>query len=93
MISQNECSSFPKRQILNSSKLKDFADDNFKFDYNYRQLSKGGRKHSGKRRNCSLRAISPIPTVFSKRLVLQIRKDNGFFGKGLMPYVKDINSC
>ena len=27
-----------------------------------------GRKHCGKRRNCSLRAISPFPTVFSKRL-------------------------
>ena len=27
------------------------------------------RNHCGKRRNCSLRAISPIPTVF-KRLVL-----------------------
>ena len=24
------------------------------------------RKHCGKRRNCSLRAISPFPTVFSK---------------------------
>ena len=27
-----------------------------------------GRKHCGKRRNCSLRAISPFPTVFSKAL-------------------------
>ena len=26
------------------------------------------RKHCGKRRNCSLRAISPFPTVFSKDL-------------------------
>ena len=25
-----------------------------------------GRKHCGKRRNCSLQAISPFPTVFSK---------------------------
>ena len=25
-----------------------------------------GRKHPGKRRNCSLRAISPFPTMFSK---------------------------
>ena len=28
-----------------------------------------GRKHCGKRRNYSLRAISPFPTVFSKRLM------------------------
>ena len=27
-----------------------------------------GRKHCGKRRNCSLRAISPFPIVFSKGL-------------------------
>ena len=38
------------------------------------------RKHCGKRRNCSLRAISPFPTVFSS-LVLQTRKNKGLFGK------------
>ena len=31
---------FPTRQILDSSKLKDFADDNFRFDENGRKLSK-----------------------------------------------------
>ena len=31
---------FPKRQILDSSKLKEFADDNFKFVENDRKLSK-----------------------------------------------------
>ena len=30
----------PKRQILDSSKLKKFADDNFKFDENGRNFSK-----------------------------------------------------
>ena len=39
-----------------------------------------GRKHCGKRRNCSLQAISPFPTVFSKR---QTRKNQGLFWKGL----------
>ena len=29
---------FPKRQILDSSKLKGFADDNFKFNENCRKL-------------------------------------------------------
>ena len=57
-----------RRQILDSSKLKDFVDDNFKFDKNGRKLSKLVKKHCGKRRNCSLRAISPFPTVFSKGL-------------------------
>ena len=32
--------SFPKRQILDSSKLKEFVDDNFKFDENCRKFSK-----------------------------------------------------
>ena len=31
---------FPKQQILYSSKLKDFADDSFKFDENGRNFSK-----------------------------------------------------
>ena len=30
----------PKRQILDSSELKEFADDNFKFDENSEKLSK-----------------------------------------------------
>ena len=31
---------FPKQHILDSSKLKEFADDNFKFDENGRKFSK-----------------------------------------------------
>ena len=43
-----------RQQILDSSKLKELAADNFKFDENGRKLS--------------LQAISPFPTVFSKGL-------------------------
>ena len=32
------CSPFPKRQILDSSKPKGFADDNLKFDVNGRKV-------------------------------------------------------
>ena len=32
--------SFPKRQIIDSSKLKEFADDNFKYDENGRKYFK-----------------------------------------------------
>ena len=46
--------------------MKEFADDNFKFDENGKQPT--GRKHCGKRRNCWLRAISPFPTVLYKDL-------------------------
>ena len=31
---------FPKRQIFYSSKLKEYADDNFRFDKNSRKFSK-----------------------------------------------------
>ena len=57
-----------RRQILDSSKLKEFADDNFKFDKNGRKLSKWVENTVGKGEICSLQAISPFPTVFSKGL-------------------------
>ena len=41
-----------------------------------------GRKHSGKNRNCSLRAISPFPTVFSKGLFPRAVKRCHCVGKG-----------
>ena len=71
-----------KRQILDASKLKDFADDNLKFYENGRKFPKMVRKHCGKRRNCSLRAISPFPTVFSKGLYCRHVKTRACLGKG-----------
>ena len=35
-----------------------------------------GIKYSGKKRNCSLQAVPPFPSVF-KRLILQTRKNPG----------------
>ena len=40
--------SFPKRQISNSSKLKEFADDNFNFNENGRKLPKLVENTEGK---------------------------------------------
>ena len=40
LLERSDAYPFPKQQILNSSKLKEFADDNFKFDENGRKLSK-----------------------------------------------------
>ena len=51
-----------RRQILDSSKVKKFADDNFEYDENGRTLSKRVENAVGKG------AISPFPTVFSKGL-------------------------
>ena len=39
---------FPKRRILDSSKLKEFADDNFEFDENGRKVSKSVENTVGK---------------------------------------------
>ena len=39
---------FPKRKILDSSELKDFAGDNFKFDENGKKLSKRVENTVGK---------------------------------------------
>ena len=44
-------------------------------------------------RNCSLQAISPFPTMFFLRLVLQTHKNKGLFGKGLMPYCAALNQA
>ena len=52
-------------KILDLSKLKEIADDNFKLDENGRELSKC-RKHCEKSRNCWLRAISLFPTCFQE---------------------------
>ena len=49
--------------------------------------SKRGRKHCGKKRNCSLRAISPFPAVFSKDLYCRHVKTRACMGKGL-PHLK-----
>ena len=45
MLCERKSEPFPKRQILDSSKMKEFADDDFKFDKNERKLKKGG--HDG----------------------------------------------
>ena len=45
---------FPKRQILDNSKLRGFADDNFKYDENGRKFSKRVENIvEKKKRNCS----------------------------------------
>ena len=71
---------FTKRQILDSSKLKEFADDNFKFDENGRKFLKPVENTVGKRRNCSF-----SHSVF-KTQVMQTHKIQGLFGKGLTLY-------
>ena len=56
--------------------MKEFSDDNFKFDKNSIKFSKWVENTVG-RGEITQRAISPFPTVFFKRLVLQPRKNDG----------------
>ena len=72
---------FPKRQIFDSSKLKEFADDNFKFDENKRTFSKLVENSGEERRNYSSQAISPFPAVFSKDLYCRHIKTKACLGK------------
>ena len=83
MLFEEGAEPFSKRQILDSSKLKEPADDNSKFDENGKNVSQKGRKHSAKRRNCLSQAISPFPTVFSKDLYSRHVKTRACLGKGL----------
>ena len=59
----------------------------FQFDKNGRK----GRKHYGKMRNCSLRAISPFPTVFSKGLFPRGVKRRHCVGMGKEKKVVEIS--
>ena len=47
-------------------------------------ISQKGQKHSGKRRNCSIRATSPFPTVFSKDLFGIHIKNESLLEKSLL---------
>ena len=76
-------SPFPKRQILDSSKLTDFAVGNFKFYENGGKFSKSIENAVGKGEIACYKQFLLFPTVFSKDL-LQTRKNQGLFGKGFI---------
>ena len=54
------------RQILDSSKLKEFADDNFKFDENGRKLSKRVENTVGKGEIARYEQFLLFPQCFQK---------------------------
>ena len=57
---------FPKRQILDSSKLKEFADDNFKFDENSRNFSEQVENTAGKGEIARYEQFLVFPRFFQK---------------------------
>ena len=77
---------FPKRQILDSPILKEFADDNFKFDENGRKFTQMPIEILLEKKKLLLTS-NIFPSVF-KRLKLQTHKTWGLFGKGLTVLLK-----
>ena len=73
---------FPKQQILHSSKLKEFTDDNFKFDENGGKFSKRVENTVGKGEIARYEQFLLLPQCF-KSLKLQTLKNQGLFGKEL----------
>ena len=65
----------------------------FQIRYQWQKVLKTDRIHCGKTRNCSLRAISPFPTEFSKHLYYRHVKTRACLGKGLeLPFSETIPS-
>ena len=76
-------SPFPKRQILDSSKLKEIADDNFIFDENGGKFSEWAENAVGKREIARyVQAFSPFPIEFSKDLYCRHVKTMACLRKG-----------
>ena len=74
---------FPKRHILDSSKLKEFADHNFNFYENGRKFSEPVENSVEKG------AFSPFSTVFSKEFYCRHVKTRACLGKGSMSSIMD----
>ena len=74
---------FPKRQILDASKLKGLADNNFKFDENGRKLPKWEEKPLREKEKLLVTSKFSFSHSVFKRIVLQTRKNQGLLGKGL----------
>ena len=60
---------FPKQDILYSSKLKEFADDNFEFDENGRQFSKQIENTVGKGEIARYEQFILFPQCFQKTCI------------------------
>ena len=72
----NFCEPFSKRQILDSSKMEQFADDNFISDKNGRKFSKRVKNTVGKGEIAVTSNCFFSNSVF-KRLVLQTHNNQG----------------
>ena len=71
---------------MDSSKVKEFADDNFKFDTSGRKFSKRVTDTAGKgkkkKKNARYEQCLSFPTVISKDLNYRHVKSRSCFGRG-----------
>ena len=70
----NSSKPITRQHILDSSKLKDFADDNFKFDENGRKLSKQVENTVGKGEIARYEQFFLFPQCFEKACFLGASK-------------------
>ena len=73
---------FSKRQILDSLKLRGFADDNFKVDENDVKFFQQVENTMRKGEIAHYERFLFFPQCFQETQVLQTRKNQGLFGKG-----------
>ena len=78
-----------RRQISDSSKLKEFADDNFKFEENGRKLSKRVENTVWEKEKVLVTSYFSFSHSFFKRLVSQGRQKVSLCGNGLNTEIKD----
>ena len=76
------CLLFPKRQILDSFKLKEFADDNFKFDVNGRKFSKRVENTVGKGEIARHEQFLLFSRCFQKTCIVDTGKTRACLGNG-----------
>ena len=65
---------FTKRQNLNRSKLKAFADDKINVNEKLKNRVGKGKKHCGKRKNAGYQHFLLLPQCFQKPTVSQLLK-------------------
>ena len=69
---------------LDSSKLKEFADDNYKFDENGIKFPKKGGQHCGEKEKLLVTSNFSFSHSVFEGLLLQTLKNKSLFGNGLM---------
>ena len=74
---------FPKRQILHASKLREFADENFKFDKNGKKVFQKGRNTVGEKGEIArYEQFLLFPHSVSKDIYCKHVKTRACLGKG-----------